>query len=302
MPYKSRTKSSELITLELVNNRKNVASKDKQHYFNLKKGYEGEMLFDTLTEELQCEYLVINDLLLEVNNTTFQIDSLIIAQNKIYLYEVKNYEGDYYYESDKLFKMKTKIEVINPLYQLGRSESLLRQLLLSLGFNPQIDASIVFINPKFTLYQAPLDKPIIFPTQVHQYMKNFNAIPSKLTEKHKKVADQLLLLNNTDSPYKRIPSYEYDQLRKGITCSKCHSFALSVEKKQCICQKCGYEEPVTNAVIRIAKEFKILFPNEKITTNIIHDWCQVVQSKKTIRRILATNFNKIGVHQWTYYE
>ncbi|GGB40003.1 hypothetical protein GCM10011409_16920 [Lentibacillus populi] len=302
MFYKPRTMSNELIILELLNERKNLPRKDKQHYFNLNKGYEGEVLFDALTENLQCECLILNDLLLKVNNTTFQIDSLIIAHGKIYFYEVKNYEGDYYYESDKLFKRNPKVEVINPLYQLGRSESLLRQLLLSIGFNPQIDASVVFINPKFTLYQAPLDKPIIFPTQVNQYIENFNAIPSKLSEKHKKVADQLLSLNNTDSPYKQIPSFYYDELRKGITCSKCHSFNLSVEKRKCICHECGNGEPVTDAVMRSVKEFKILFPNEKITTNIIHDWCQVVQSKKTIRRILATNFNIVGVHQWTYYE
>ncbi|WP_342728897.1 MULTISPECIES: nuclease-related domain-containing protein [Virgibacillus] len=141
------------------------------------------MLFDSLTEKLQCECLILNDLLLIVNNTTFQIDSLIILAGKIYFFEVKNYEGDYYYEYDKLFK-KPNLEVINPYLQLSRSESLLRQLLLSLGFKLQIDASIVFINPKFTLYQAPLDKPIIFPTQVKQYMENLNIIPSKLTESH----------------------------------------------------------------------------------------------------------------------
>lgn len=301
MPYKSRTKSNELIILELLNKRKNLASKDKHHFFNLKKGYEGEILFDSFTEKLQCECLILNDLLLEVNSTTFQIDSLIITPGKIYFYEVKNYEGDYYYESDKLFK-KSNLEIINPLHQLSRSESLLRRVLLSLGYKLQIDAYVVFINPKFTLYQVHLDKPIIFPTQLNQYMEDLNAIPSKLTEKHKKVAKQLLALNNTDSPYKQIPSYDYDQLRKGITCPECNSFSVSVQKRKCVCHECGYEELVTNAVIRSVKELKILFPNEKVTTNIIHDWCQVVQSRKRIRRILANNFNIVGVRQWTYYE
>ena len=79
-------------------------SKDKQYYFSLKKGYEGEMLFDTFTEKLQCDCLVLNDLLFEVSNTTFQIDTLLIMHKKIYFYEVKYHEGDYYYEKDKLLK------------------------------------------------------------------------------------------------------------------------------------------------------------------------------------------------------
>ncbi|WP_369413997.1 nuclease-related domain-containing protein [Aquibacillus saliphilus] len=123
MSFKSRTKSKELAILKLLHMRMNLTIKDKQHYLNLQKGYQGEELFDTLTEKLQCECLVLNDLLLEVNSTTFQIDSLIITQEKIYLYEVKNYEGDYLYESDKLFK-KPRLEVINRLHQLSRSESL----------------------------------------------------------------------------------------------------------------------------------------------------------------------------------
>ena len=46
MPYKSRTKSSELLILKSLNTRMNLSVKDKQHYFNLKKGYEGEVEFD----------------------------------------------------------------------------------------------------------------------------------------------------------------------------------------------------------------------------------------------------------------
>ncbi|WP_087974286.1 nuclease-related domain-containing protein [Oceanobacillus rekensis] len=301
MHYKSRKKSNELLIMELLNRRRHLASNDRHHYFSLKKGYEGELLFDRLTKKLDCECLILNDLLLKVNNTTFQIDSLIITQGKVFIYEVKNFEGDYYYESDKLYK-KPQLEVMNPLFQLNRTESLLRQLLLSLGYKPQIDAFIIFINPKFTLYQAPLDKTIILPTQLNQYMETLNKTPSKITEKHKKIADQLLALNNPDSPYKQIPSYDYDQLRKGITCLKCYSYSVTIEKRKCVCHDCGNKEPVTVAVLRSVQEFKLLFPNEKVTTNIVEEWCQVVPSKKSIRRILSSNFRMVGVHRWTSYE
>ena len=301
MPYKLRSKPTALRILEFLNKRKKLTNKEKQHYLNLHRGYEGEILFDNFTEKLQCECLILNDLLLEVNNTSFQIDCLIITGDKTYLYEVKNYAGDYYYQNDKLFK-KPRLEVINPLHQLSRSEPLLRQLLLPTGFNPQIDASVVFINPSFTLYQAPLDKPFIFPTQIKQHMRSINEMPSKLMEKHRKLADRLLSLHLSESPYNQLPSYEYGQLRKGIICFKCHSFSVSVKQRECVCQECGYKESLTSSVLRIVKEFEILFPNEKITTNNIHDWCQVVNSKKSIRRILSSNLTAVGSQQWTYYK
>ncbi|MFA1822006.1 nuclease-related domain-containing protein [Virgibacillus oceani] len=300
MIYKPRTKPNELITLGLLNKRMDLNSEDKKYYFSLKKGYEGEMLFDTFTEKLQCDCLVLNDLLFEVSNTTFQIDTLIILQEMIYFYEVKYHEGDYYYEKDKLFK-KPRKEVINPLHQLSRSDSLLRQLLLSLGTNPQINASVVFNNPKFTLYQAPMDKPIILPTQVNSYTESLNSIPSKLTVKNKKLAEQLVALHKTKSKYSKLPYYDYDQLRKGIACAECQSLSVTVVKSKCICSECGYEESVTNAVLRNIKEFQILFPDKRLTTNIIHDWCMVVKSKQRIRKILSNNFKIVGVHQWAYY-
>ncbi|TFJ93606.1 nuclease-related domain-containing protein [Lentibacillus salicampi] len=301
MIYKPRTKPAELATMELLNTRMKLNSKDKLHYKSLKKGYEGEKQFDALTEKLQCECLILNDLLLELTNTTFQVDSLIIAQKKICFYEVKNHEGDYYYASDKLFK-RPNLEIMNPLHQLGRSESLLRQLLLNHGFTLPIDGSVVFINPTFTLYQAPLDQPIIYPTQVRRHLSDLNALPSKLTKKHKELADQLLSLHQSDSQYKKIPTYEYSQLRKGIICPKCQSFSVAVEKRRSVCRGCGHAEPVTDAVLRNVKEFRILFPDEKITTNIIYDWCQVVLSKQRIRSILLSNFTKVGTRRWSYFE
>lgn len=301
MPFKSRKKSDELIILEALYNRGYLTGKDERHYLNLKKGFEGELQFDALTVKLQCQCLILNDLLLELGNTTFQIDSLIIFRGKIYMYEIKNYEGDHYYEAGKLYK-KNKMEVINPLHQLGRAESLLGQLLLSIGYKPQIQAFVFFVNPSFMLYQAPKDKPFIFPPQIKRHMQILHATTSKLTEIDKRIADQLLSLHITDSPFKKIPSYEYDLLQKGIVCPQCHSLALFAENRKCVCRRCGYIESTNNAVLRNVNEFKILFPNEKITTNVIYDWCQLGVTKQTIRNILSKNFSVSGVHQWAYYE
>src|SRR5690625_3226150 len=251
--YKPRTKSTELVILELLDRRKGLSNKERRHYLNQVKGYEGEVKFDHLTEQLTCESFILTDLLRNVNNTTFQIDSLIVAPEIIYFYEVKNFDGDYYYEADRLFK-KPNLEVNNPLHQLVRSESLLRQLLLRQGFNFPIDASIVFINSKFTLYQAPLNKPIIYPTQVHQHMNYLNSESTKLTSREEKVANYLLSMHNPNSLYERLPPYSYERLEKGIICPSCFSNTLYVEKSKCICRNCHYFESVTDAVLRSIDE------------------------------------------------
>lgn len=301
MSNKSRTKSIELQILESLNTRMILTAKDKQHYLNLKRGFEGENLFDSVMKNLQCECIILNDLLLKVNNTIFQIDSLIITSHTIYISEVKNYEGDYYFEGEKFFK-KPHYEIINPLHQLSRSESLLRQLFLKHGINLSIEASVIFINPEFTLYQAPLDKPIIFPTQIERYFNQVNTKQSKLNIKHNQLADKLMSLHIKESPYKQLPDYSHNQLKKGIICKKCDSFSITVEGKMCICEECGHEEIVASAVTRAVEEFKLLFPEQKITTNITHEWCQVVESKKRIRRILGQNLTKSGANRWIHFK
>ncbi|WP_121663148.1 nuclease-related domain-containing protein [Metabacillus litoralis] len=300
MIYKQRAIPSELLILKNLDTRMRLDEKDKQYYANLKKGYEGEVKFDRLIEKLTCECLILNDLLLKQNNTLFQIDTLLITQDSLYLYEVKNYEGDYYYDSDRLYKKNQK-EIINPLIQLNRAESLFRQLLKHLGYPTSIFASVVFINPEFTLYQSPLNKPFIFPTQIYRHLKELNTVSSKLTDDHKRLADKLLSLHVMDSPYRELPSFEYNELRKGVICGECFSLSMSVLGKHCICKKCGQKEIVETAVIRNVKEFQLLFPEQKITTNAIHDWCEIVTCKRRIQRILEKNFKIKGAHQWAYY-
>ncbi len=162
------------------------------------------------------------------NNTTFQIDSLIITSGTIYFFEIKNYESDYYYESDWFYK-NPKTEITNPLNQLSRSELLLRQLIQSIGFNIPVSASVVFINPEFTLYQAPLNKPINLPSQLIGYLNKLESIPSKLNEKHKILADKLISKHIEEPPYYSLPPFDYKQLRKGIVCAKCSSFSIFIK-------------------------------------------------------------------------
>lgn len=301
MIYKSRMEPEELLILEALNRRMNLSEKDKQTYLSLRKGYDGETLFDSMTEKLECDCLILNDLLLKHNNTVFQIDSLVITQDKIYLCEIKNYEGDFYYENDRLYVI-TKSEITNPLNQLSRTETLLRQLLQSLGYQTPIHAKVIFINPQFTLYEAPLDKPFILPPQLKRYLRSIDHTSSKLSEKQRMLAKKLVSLHLEESPYQILPDYRYDELRKGISCDRCESFSILIEGKRCVCRDCDHEEKISEALLRSMKEFKLLFPKSKISTNELYYWCNEAVSKERTRRFLKNNLNMVGIHQWAFYE
>jgi hypothetical protein len=301
MPLKSRTESDELKILRILHARMELLEKEKRYFFNKVKGFEGEVKFDLLTEKLPDERVILNDLLLEANNTKFQIDTTIFLQETLNLFEVKNYEGDYVYNAGTFYTISEK-EIQNPLDQLKRSESLLRQLLQNLGYKIPIQGWLIFINPEFTLYTAPKNHQIILPTQLNRFMKKLSSNPSKLNGKHSELAEQLVSLHQIESPYSRVRHYEYEQQRKGITCPFCYTFMVMGEKKDLICKNCGAHDKVEAAVMRSVKELRLLFPDKKITTNGIYEWCVVIESKTTIWRILKKHMKSIGYGQWTYFE
>jgi len=301
MYFKEREKSQKLLTLESLDTRMILPEPFKQHYLALKKGFEGELQFDSMLRRLECECIILNDLLLKVGQTLFQIDTFVIFSSHVHIFDVKNYEGDYLFKDQKIVSKKSNIEIVNPLNQLNRSESLMKQTLTSFGYSLPIESSIVFVNPEFTLYHAPENEHFIYPTQLKRLIRNLNNTPSKIGSKHIRLAEKLVSLHNDESPYNHLPSYQFEDLRKGMYCGICKGFEIKIEGRRCICNKCSHVEFTKDAILRNIKEFIMLFPEDKITMNTIYEWCGGVVSKAKIRKVLKDHFNIIGVHQWAFY-
>ncbi|MFC4322337.1 nuclease-related domain-containing protein [Litchfieldia salsa] len=301
MIYKNRTESDVLKTFRALNNRSDLLEDDQKYYSNLEKGFRGEVQFDVLLEKFLCDYYILIDLQFEINRTTFQIDSLMIHQESIYLFEIKNFEGDYCYDID-IFNTTSGKEYKNPLDQLKRSKSLLRQLLQNIGCKFTIEAYVIFVNPEFTLYQAPPALPFIYPTQINRFLKKLQIQPSNLKDYHQSLADKIISLHISKSSYSLFPTYEYQQLKKGITCNVCYSISTSILGKQALCTNCGNKEKVDSAIIRSTQEFKLLFPDQKVTSSKIHEWCKIIESQKKINRTLNKHLTKIGDCKWTRYK
>ena len=299
-----RSESKELLIMRSINTRMNLSPSDKRYHFKLEKGYQGEQIFDQFTDKLKNDMYILKDLRFKVDNSIFQIDTLIIFQETICPCEVKNYESDYEYipESEGFKSVSNNEDILNPLEQLKRAMILLQKLLQNYGFHIPIEGNVVFVNPEFTLYNAPLNKPIILPTQLNRFMKKLNQTPSKLNGQHKKLADLLISLHQSEPPYTQIPSYTYEQVKKGLICALCHSFSITVHGNKCECNQCGHVEGLESALLRSVGELKLLFPDMKITTNGVYEWCGVIESKKRIRRILKKNFIAVGERHTRYFE
>src|SRR4051794_13449789 len=108
-------------------------------------------------------------------------------------------------------------------------------------------------------------------------------------------------MHQIDTNFK-LPPYNYKSLRKGLTCAVCQSFKVTVKDKNLVCAMCNHQELVDTSILRAVEEIKLLFPGEKITTIRVYDWCRVIPSIKTIRRVLIQNYNVIGKKEYQFLD
>src|SRR5690625_1926327 len=294
--------STELQVLTCLHARMNLSTKESLHFGNLQKGYAGEMKFyQKLCKFSSANRLLLFDLLLDNKQTEFQIDSIMITKNTIFLFEVKNFSGDFYVDGDYWRVVGSNKEIRNPLLQLQRTEFLFKQLLLSLNVNIPVKSFVVFVHEEFKLYQSPLGEPIIYPSQLNRFMEKLNNNLGALTNRHRQLAQRLISMHKKESMNSRLPYYDFNDLRKGIACKNCADFLIPITNFKLTCPKCEWTELIDSAIMRATREFALLFPDEKITTTAIYDWTGAICSKKVIRRILMENMKTVGSKRHTHY-
>ena len=137
---------------------------------NLRKGYEGERGVDELFERLTCPHLYLADRLLETNRQTFQLDSVLITGKGVFLYEIKNYRGEYSYEDNRIKHYRTGKTILKPSTQLERAETFFHMFQEEFGITIPVKTYVIFIHPEFTLYQMPPNQNILLPSLLNTHL------------------------------------------------------------------------------------------------------------------------------------
>ncbi|WP_421384145.1 NERD domain-containing protein [Bacillus salacetis] len=300
MKLKERVESDELMIYRSLNSRKDLNAKEKQYYAGLEKGFAGEKLFDEWLKPVLENRILLPDMQFMPNNTFVQIDTILLTSKVIYLFEVKNYEGDHILKGDNLQRIdgtNTK----NPILQLKRNEPVLRGIMENLGYTIPIQSIAIFVNPRFHLYNAPIDLPIIYPNQLERFIAKIRKSSSFLKRNHTEIASNLISKTTATNPYTQLPDYRYDELKKGILCPGCRKF-YTYYSKNLNCHYCNHQEDSYSAVFRTLEEFMRLFPERNLTVSLALEWCGIIKDKKTIKHFLSKNFKLVNLGRASYYE
>ena len=302
MIRKERSIPEELLVTRYLEKRMELSEEAQGQLIKLEKGFAGELFWDSfITAGLPpSSYLMLSDLLLKNNNgESFQIDSLFLT-SKFTIFEIKNYDGEYLIENNRWYTL-FKTDIQNPLIQLQRTETAFRRLLKDLNLHIPVEAYVVFVNPEFTLYNAPLNPSIILPSQLKRFLQKMKQDTYETNARDLTIAEKIVSFHIKKSPYARQPIYRYEQLGKGVPCGCCGKFTNLLNLAYTVCKLCGYKESIETAILRNITEFQILFPEKVVTTSTIYEWSGKIVSEKTIRRILKKNFQIQSSKRYTYF-
>lgn len=272
--------------------RGSLSRKDENYYNHLVKGFEGECTFDEWVEDSLKEHILLGDLIFKVNGTIFQLDSLVITNQKLYLYEVKNYEGEFQMDMTSLKRYQAGPELLNPLIQLQRSTILFKQLMDQMNIKIPIESYVIFINKNFTLYQSEPHPQILVCSQLERHFESIKDTTYPLSEKCLSLSKSIMKKQLDESPYQDLPDYSIENLSKGIYCSECFNFIEELTGRLCVCSHCGYRETAYDNTYRHIVEFTRLFPEKQLTTQIIYKWCNGLHSMYRIRSVLRQELAK----------
>lgn len=294
--------SKELALFHLLQNRTHLTKHDYLRFNQLDKGFKGEKIFyERLKQKLPSPALLINNLTLSYEDSPFQIDSLLVSDNDIYLFEIKNYYGDFYIKDDQWFNVKSQNEIRNPSLQLNRTRYLFQKTLQNQNMDYTIHPYLIFINDEFTLYNTQIDNQLILPSQLNRFLNHLSQLSFNPRNDHKKIIEFITANHKENPSFLNLPEYTLEQLKKGTICKVCQQYLIKYNNKSLFCNHCQVIVNTETTIVNSVEEYSFLFPNKKITTKIIVEWCGGIISSKAIQRVLRKYYKKVGITNGTHY-
>lgn len=264
-----------------------------------KQGYIGEKEFSEILNEQKSETW-LHDLQFK-NYNQVQLDFIVVTDEAIIQFEIKNYTGDYYYENGKLFR-STGYVAKDLIHQFEVSDETLKRIVKKYKIDRKVISYIVFINPTFTLYGDLRSRiNILLYSELHKLKDMFGAnfkydenvwICKKLKSLHQPFITSYLYFEKV----------EFSKVIGGLKCISCNKIIEPSEifnvRKYVKCKKCGTISSRYAIVLQFLKELYLL-KGEPFSINEAEKWTGV--SNSAIKRILYKKFKRIGNYKNSKY-
>jgi len=277
-----RNKNRRHRQLEILSYRYDLSEADLNELKVLAGGYAGEIEFDRILEEDfgDVEFIHLKDFCFKVGRSgsqtkaessvdqEIQIDNIIIAGDRMFTFEVKNYnfdliyaEGQWTYENGRKFG--------DPMLQVGRQKAALQGFLDKAGFSINLYGTIVFINRDQTIFRLPDNPEILVWSNMR---KKLRKVLHSNRYDHSDLIGRLEAERLEESQYQGDVGVVFDKLKTGIFCGDCGGRLMKRSNYNYDCVQCSKVWPVLMVAKNLVEEIKVLNRTWKMSPSKLHKY------------------------------
>ncbi len=263
-------------------------------------GIKGEELLNDFFERVKFrfDYYVLQDLHL-YSTAWFQIDSLIVTPYYAIILEMKNIGGHI-----KIRKNHPQLERTlasdqidyykNPLAQVVEITDLLQDFFEMKNIELPIYQIVIFKDANRSLQFDETEIPIIGLQELPHYIRTRPRDKMKLNNNQMEaLLTEFLNAHQDYNPFPITSKYfiEPKDIVPGVTCEKCHSFAVKKFYREWRCQKCGESTKVGH--LNALSDFAMLI-DRKITNKECRRFLQIDTCKQASKILGKLNVESTG--------
>lgn len=291
----------------LVANRRQLLKTPKEKYKlnRLIAGAEGErIVLEYLKEFGEKHWVVLPNLWLNYFGN-FECDLILLTNHKCYLFEIKNYKGDFLYK-DGIIKIDGTQKNFNPIQQTRRNYRNLQEIINKVYPHVVVEGATLFtgINNAVFIESEVSDIQIIPRCYLKWYIKQI--IKEERNNQERLINAKGII--NQFLKYEIQQSYLPDSLseeqmsiaRKGIYCAKCYDYQVKVNRFNVEC-RCGYKEDRKVAVLRTIYDYAVLNYDKELLRNHLLKFINGQASKTYLVNLLNEYLTAIKKSRSSYY-
>lgn len=274
-------------------------------FASLKKGEMGELKLLEYIEECGLSHWKILRNLWLSDGRSFECDVVVITKNCVYIFEVKNYVGNFSYREGACIFNNIKMDY-DIIQQARKSFLKLHKICQDFSTSIPVKGALVFINERnqVTINSPVSDIDILPVTDVYQYINQMkvdeqarNYYPFNTAKLIQHLAQYEIANPFHPEAYSKV---EMSRSRKGISCANCQSYDVRIEKFYVNCA-CGMHESKEEAIVRAACDYGVLTYDRNFTSGDIYRFLNYQITQKYIGKILTRHFKRSTNHSYKYF-
>ncbi|WJP98547.1 hypothetical protein [Macrococcus bovicus] len=288
MIIKKRTYPA-LARLEALRHRSTLSDEELNMLQSLTHQKLIEEQFETfLTPGITAQVDIIWHYTYQDYHRTIGLNVILVESDTIHLLKLNSYQGIHTLNDQGMLTAFFTGRVHEDLAQL-MSVKLGLQYLLDRSLNIEIRA--VCLSPDFELNALSHSSMILTAATLPAYLAQMTAPKLNLAP------STIQLAETTDAPYQVKAG-----VKNGLRCPHCDQLSeFNYHHHLILCLKCREISQLDQAFIRAAHEYMSLFPENRLTKDIMYKWCNKKIPAAKVASLLKKHFHTAGKTKGTYY-